>query len=262
MDTSRACAVPRRADAEGGDRHPTGRRLTWRGIVGAEGPAEGRDGRLVPALQKVARRARSSRTSWRSAASAWPGCGPAESEQVHGRSPTQNFGAVMKAVGHRSSSDAHVKLSEPSGAAACCSALAIGAVLSSCMQSFPTIPGQNIGPAAFPGLLAALLALCALLLIVRGLRDARRRAWVALGAWVRSPRACAQLPADVGALRVLHRAGRSGWASSSAASLLLGAMFWRCACARPDRCRWRSSSRSSSTRSSTSCCACRCRGAC
>ena len=69
------------------------------------------------------------------------------------------------------------------------------------IQSFPKIPGQNIGPAAFPGLLAGLLAVCAVLLIFKGLRSRRRvgpdpldasgiaspREWLAIGPWLRSP---------------------------------------------------------------------------
>ena len=55
------------------------------------------------------------------------------------------------------------------------------------ISSFPHIPGQNIGPAAFPGLLAWLLLLCSVLLIVRGFRASTRAPWLELGAWVRSP---------------------------------------------------------------------------
>lgn len=54
------------------------------------------------------------------------------------------------------------------------------------IRSFPQIPGQSIGPAAFPGLLAVLLAGCAVLLIVRGVRAGMTR--FELGAWARSPR--------------------------------------------------------------------------
>ena len=54
------------------------------------------------------------------------------------------------------------------------------------IQGFPKIPGQNIGPAAFPGLLAICLAGCALALIVRGLRAGERHA--VMGDWIRSPR--------------------------------------------------------------------------
>jgi putative tricarboxylic transport membrane protein len=55
------------------------------------------------------------------------------------------------------------------------------------VQSFPHIPGQNIGPGAFPGLLAVLLAGCAIALIARGLRDkVAHEAWIAPGGWLRS----------------------------------------------------------------------------
>jgi putative tricarboxylic transport membrane protein len=63
-------------------------------------------------------------------------------------------------------------------------ALAIGVNIS----GFPTIPGQNIGPAAFPGLLAVLLAFCAVLLIIKGLRSQRQQPqpWLVPGDWLRS----------------------------------------------------------------------------
>ena len=54
------------------------------------------------------------------------------------------------------------------------------------IRSFPAIPGQNIGPAAFPGLLAVALAGCAVALIVRGLRTDHAR--LVFGDWMRSPR--------------------------------------------------------------------------
>jgi putative tricarboxylic transport membrane protein len=53
------------------------------------------------------------------------------------------------------------------------------------VQGFPRIPGQNIGPGAFPGLLAIILAGCAVFLIVRGLRKGAARG--SLGQWLRSP---------------------------------------------------------------------------
>lgn len=54
------------------------------------------------------------------------------------------------------------------------------------ISSYPPIPGQNIGPAAFPGLLAGLLVVCSLGLIWRGLRPGNRGDWVVIGAWFRS----------------------------------------------------------------------------
>lgn len=54
------------------------------------------------------------------------------------------------------------------------------------IQGFPKIPGQSIGPGAFPGLIAVLLAGCSLALIWRGFRD--KTPMVAVGAWLSSPR--------------------------------------------------------------------------
>jgi putative tricarboxylic transport membrane protein len=61
------------------------------------------------------------------------------------------------------------------------------------IQGFPKIPGQNVGPALFPGTIAAGLAICGVLLIVRGLRARARSAdngpgaaWLVLPEWLRS----------------------------------------------------------------------------
>jgi putative tricarboxylic transport membrane protein len=55
------------------------------------------------------------------------------------------------------------------------------------IQSYPRIPGQNFGPAAFPGMAAFGLAVCSLLLIVQGLRARAAAPWFAAGDWVRRP---------------------------------------------------------------------------
>ncbi|MEO7116092.1 MAG: tripartite tricarboxylate transporter TctB family protein [Caldimonas sp.] len=59
------------------------------------------------------------------------------------------------------------------------------------VQGFPRIPGQNVGPALFPGSIAAALIVCGLILVVSGLR-ARRAAinatpWMQAPGWLRSP---------------------------------------------------------------------------
>jgi len=46
--------------------------------------------------------------------------------------------------------------------------LLLGLVLLVHVQSFPQMPGQKVGPALFPGLIAAGLIVCALMLIVNG----------------------------------------------------------------------------------------------
>jgi len=67
----------------------------------------------------------------------------------------------------------------------------LGAAILVHVQSFPRIPGQNIGPGIFPGLVAAGLGICGLLLIVRGLRSRRGgspAAWAQAPAWLASGR--------------------------------------------------------------------------
>ena len=66
--------------------------------------------------------------------------------------------------------------------------LALGVGVLWHVQSFPKIPGQNVGPALFPGIIAAGLIVCSLLLIVSGLRTRPRAAWVEGLPWMRSPR--------------------------------------------------------------------------
>jgi putative tricarboxylic transport membrane protein len=56
------------------------------------------------------------------------------------------------------------------------------------IQGYPKIPGQNVGPAAFPGAAATLLAVCALLLIVQGVRARATSPWFERGAWTGHPR--------------------------------------------------------------------------
>jgi putative tricarboxylic transport membrane protein len=70
--------------------------------------------------------------------------------------------------------------------------LLLSAALLVHVQSFPTIPGQQVGPALFPGIVAAALAVCAVLLVIKGL--AVRRAghegasWIELDDWTREGR--------------------------------------------------------------------------
>lgn len=60
------------------------------------------------------------------------------------------------------------------------------------VQSFPTIPGQKVGPALFPGIIAAALGVCAVLLVIKGLASRResgeRAEWIAFEPWTRQGR--------------------------------------------------------------------------
>lgn len=65
------------------------------------------------------------------------------------------------------------------------------------VQSFPKIPGQNVGPALFPGTVAGALVVCALLLIVSGVRS-RPAPWFEARTWMRSPRHLGAFVAVIG----------------------------------------------------------------
>ena len=56
------------------------------------------------------------------------------------------------------------------------------------IQAFPKTPGQNVGPALFPGILAAGLGIGGVMLIARGWAVRASVPWLALAQWTRSPR--------------------------------------------------------------------------
>ena len=68
------------------------------------------------------------------------------------------------------------------------------------IQGYPKIPGQNVGPAAFPGVAAAGLSVCSLLLIVQGLRSRNGSPWFERGAWTRQPRQVIAFAITIGTL--------------------------------------------------------------
>jgi putative tricarboxylic transport membrane protein len=64
--------------------------------------------------------------------------------------------------------------------------LALSIAVLVAIQGYPRIPGQSIGPGAFPGLIAILLAGCSIALIWRGWRERSSQPLVAVGAWLGS----------------------------------------------------------------------------
>ena len=64
----------------------------------------------------------------------------------------------------------------------------LGATILVVVQGFPKIPGQQVGPALFPGLIAAGLCIGGVALMVIGWRDRATVPWLAFEDWVRSPR--------------------------------------------------------------------------
>jgi len=78
---------------------------------------------------------------------------------------------------------------------------ALGGVVLWHIQGFPAMPGQKFGPAWFPGLVAAGLVLCGVLLLGQSPRAAPGgRPWIALPEWIRRPRARTGVVSVVGGL--------------------------------------------------------------
>ncbi|MEO7938096.1 MAG: tripartite tricarboxylate transporter TctB family protein [Burkholderiaceae bacterium] len=66
--------------------------------------------------------------------------------------------------------------------------LVLGAVVLFIVKDYPTIPGQQVGPALFPGLIAVGLCIGGAMLVVRGWHTRVRVPWLVFDDWVRSPR--------------------------------------------------------------------------
>jgi len=62
----------------------------------------------------------------------------------------------------------------------------LGLVILWHIQGFPAMTGQKFGPAWFPGIIAAGLAVCGVMLVVRGVRGGAP--WIALDPWTREKR--------------------------------------------------------------------------
>src|SRR5829696_6665878 len=66
--------------------------------------------------------------------------------------------------------------------------LGLGVAVLFAIQGFPNIPGQPVGPALFPGIIASGLCVAGALLVLRGVRERARQRWLVWDDWVRSPR--------------------------------------------------------------------------
>jgi putative tricarboxylic transport membrane protein len=76
----------------------------------------------------------------------------------------------------------------------------LGAAVLVAVQGYPRIPGQPVGPALFPGLIAAGLCICGVLLVARGWRQRATEPWFACDDWVRSPRHLTALAVLLGSI--------------------------------------------------------------
>ena len=99
----------------------------------------------------------------------------------------------------------------------------LGAAVLAAVQGYPKIPGQPVGPALFPGLIAGGLCICGVLLVAKGLRQRADQPWFAWDDWVRSPRHVLGLGVLLGSiLFYILAADRLGFLPT--ASLILLAM--------------------------------------
>jgi putative tricarboxylic transport membrane protein len=101
--------------------------------------------------------------------------------------------------------------------------VALGALVLFGVQGFPKIPGQPVGPALFPGLIACGLIVTGALLVRRGWRE-RHRSWLAWDDWVRSPRHAVAFAVLVGGV-VFYIAAADAIGFIPVAIVLLTAVF-------------------------------------
>jgi putative tricarboxylic transport membrane protein len=100
----------------------------------------------------------------------------------------------------------------------------LGAAVLLAIQGYPKIPGQPVGPALFPGIIAAGLCICGVLLVVRGWRARGEAPWLVFDDWVRSPRHLAGLAILLGGIVFyILAADRLGFLPTAA--LILLALF-------------------------------------
>jgi putative tricarboxylic transport membrane protein len=76
----------------------------------------------------------------------------------------------------------------------------LGGGIIAAVQGYPKIPGQPVGPALFPGLIAAGLCVCGALLVAKGIRHRSEQPWLAWEDWVRSPRHALALAVLLGSI--------------------------------------------------------------
>ena len=67
-------------------------------------------------------------------------------------------------------------------------------------RSFPSIAGDQIGPALFPQIIAAGLTLCGAALVATGLRQRKAEPWTEIPAWLHVPRQTAAFAIVTGGL--------------------------------------------------------------
>ena len=111
------------------------------------------------------------------------------------------------------------------------------------IQSFPKIPGQQYGPASFPGVIAVGLAVCAALLIIKGLaartHGHERAHWIAFEPWTRSHRHLLAFTVTLG-VNAFYIVAVDWLGFIPTGIVYLAALFAVFGCARDGSCRLRS----------------------
>jgi putative tricarboxylic transport membrane protein len=103
--------------------------------------------------------------------------------------------------------------------------LALGSAVLLVVQGYPKIPGQQVGPALFPGLIAFGLCVGGLMLLVKGWRERTTVPWLRFDEWVRSPRhVLAALLVVVGVVFYMQVSEKLGFLLTS--TLVLTASMW------------------------------------
>jgi putative tricarboxylic transport membrane protein len=102
--------------------------------------------------------------------------------------------------------------------------LALGGIVLFAIQGFPKIPGQSVGPALFPGIIAIGLCIAGALLVLRGVRERAGRPWLVWDDWVRSPRHIVALVVLLGSV-VFYIAASNWLGFLPTAALILMALF-------------------------------------
>lgn len=78
--------------------------------------------------------------------------------------------------------------------------LLLGVTILVHVQSFPKIPGQQVGPALMPGTISVGLIACGVLLVISGWRKRATEPWTETADWMRSGRHLLAFAAIVGGI--------------------------------------------------------------
>ena len=102
--------------------------------------------------------------------------------------------------------------------------LALGTLVLYAVKGFPNIPGQPVGPALFPSLIATGLCISGVMLVIKGLRNQVKTAWFEWEDWVHSPRHVLALCVLLGSI-VFYIAFANSLGFFATSFIILVAMF-------------------------------------